>query len=433
METIVYSCTVCNVAKRGMDPCCLQSARYHINLQLLAILEAVSKAEKVMNFEIQEQGTPTGITLLRTLEILLSPHDGPLTGLLTTGWNIKDARAINPDLYCVCTLSEEQDGAGSTDRPALEESVDNTTMGDIGITLDETHTDDKDETIKVSYDPVISLTYKGWKGRRGVTPEILAVYQSNVDHLRELLGCHLSKPITSSDNAKEAAALALLVHLDDSNVEVTSDMKNTLHFQLKDISIDAMRARLQYLKEEAANSELAMFAEDCPFEHNFICKSNLHVGFDKWASDKRALKISMALQSTVSQTQTDDTKYPSGDLRFRDEPMTITARPSELAIAIVESVNKLGLKASFDTCVRTVWENMLPFKTNSPGRSVLKKRTSSTVTSGQSSKGRVNFTEQAPGNAAGANLRQPPRKFTRLVNWSSRISWTPVQEDLGTR
>ena len=107
----------------------------------VAILEAVSEAEKVMTF------------------------------------------------YCMCTLSDDQDGAGSADLPDRTEKVDDFILGEIGSILDTETTDDKDKPIKVSYSPDSSLTYKGWKGRRGATPDILAVHRPNVNHLREPLGC----------------------------------------------------------------------------------------------------------------------------------------------------------------------------------------------------------------------------------------------------
>ena len=109
---------------------------------------------------------------------------------------------------------------------------------------------------------------------------------------------------------------------------------------------------------EAAKHELAEFADDCKFEHN------LHISFDKWANQvlKQRLKSSAMPLLEVAQDSPYDKPCKIKNIWFKDEPMTIQLKPSDM-YKIVNNVIKLGLGADYgETVLPTIRQNMLDSK-----------------------------------------------------------------------
>lgn len=150
--------------------------------------------------------------------------------------------------------------------------------------------------------------------------------------------------------------------------DLSETMRVDMHFQLKEVSIDVIQARLDYLKWEAAKKLLAEFVNEWPYKHNFITREDKHIGYESWETAKLAIlrKIPRSCATVPTMpTQNlaqDNNIFPANDICYSDIPMTIMCKASYL-LQVLNNVLKLGFRAHKRECIIAVKEGVSCFKT----------------------------------------------------------------------
>ena len=249
------------------------------------------------------------VTFKEATSIILSPHGRGMEGLVGEAWKTEAQFHESPTCNCVYDkttpqtdtlytgtnerdtgLNEDQSHSvtvdGAAARDVEQEGGEETPMYNDGLF---TNIHDEGGLLtkgRYPYDPTISLTPSGFHGRKNLTIQKMSIFPDYYNHIRKVLPNSVFMPLHEEGLAKETVCLTLIIEADRNGlIDLSNELKQKLHPELKDTSLLIMKHRLAYLIELAENDPMAKIRPECIYEAQWFRNRSNNQGFKAWREE----------------------------------------------------------------------------------------------------------------------------------------------------